>query len=681
MKLDNANSIFNMGDTSIRVKQLVEVNKVILHRLYAFMQADTLWEKNPQNQEFFYQEFIKEIVRIETEDGIELFQDFKRAKNYTPPNPARKGLRGRTLTNSLVKNGFVDSKRTISPVAINYLNQNIKKADKLEAILGLSEDNLIYLRQYLKLRVYDSSTDNYFYNFRFALKFLTKYKNVPQNDFLKILESVKPTQSTTEINNIIDCYREVSENNMLFDEYYKSLFSSTLRSEETLEEVRRMFTASDFSDENFVKYFNNRDSRETSLLYKDFVLEVIKLKETRDIEAFNKVKELSRDNRIKKAFAGGKLPFEFGRNESIQEFLDTNKENPLLDSDHYQIYLEFIFSKHNDLIREYSDMCRRAFKVTGLISFENGIVNLSTPWLITPMLNILQDDFTLNGNDSYTAYEENLDSPWFNDLTLIEILNLSDSTINLILKEIGEEFGETNIENIPELLMNEREMEYREFVDSHFPKERVISILSEIITRSDEAVFKEVTEQTTIPTIYEYLLTIAWYHISKNKDYLLHKSFQVTLDGDKLPLSHRGGGAGDIEVVTNDYSLLLEVTLMDMNTQKRGELEPVIRHTTNFAIENQHSDNIQTIFIANELDNNVLNVFRATQFIELSGTNVKGTVPGLNIFALTTAEVIAILEKGINDLEMLEIIKNHKNSNPIRISTNWRDSIIEGILN
>ena len=33
MKLDNQQSIFNMGDTSIRVKQFVEVNKLILKHI------------------------------------------------------------------------------------------------------------------------------------------------------------------------------------------------------------------------------------------------------------------------------------------------------------------------------------------------------------------------------------------------------------------------------------------------------------------------------------------------------------------------------------------------------------------------------------------------------------------------------------------------------------------------
>ena len=158
---------------------------------------------------------------------------------------------------------------------------------------------------------------------------------------------------------------------------------------------------------------------------------------------------------------------------------------------------------------------------------------------------------------------------------------------------------------------------------------------------------------------------------------MIHKTFQVSLDGNKLPLTHRGGGAGDIEIINDEYSLLIEATLMDMNTQKRGELEPVIRHSINFELSNSGS---QTIFIANELDNNVLNIFRASKFIQFNGTLNSGTVDGLSIFALTTDELIQILISGITDIELLEKIKDSNYSEPTQIVNNWRASIISNIL-
>lgn len=389
------------------------------------------------------------------------------------------------------------------------------------------------------------------------------------------------------------------------------------------------------------------------------------------------ITKLSKDEKIKKAFGEGKIPFKFTKNNSVEEFIQNNISNPLLSGNGFQIYLQFIFSKHNDLIKEYSDMCRRAFQVTGLISFDNGLVNLNSKWIIAPLLELLGDKFKLTGDELYNNYELNSDSAWFSDLTTIEILNITHSEIQSLYNALGKKFGITDLSQVNKMIIDKREKEYRDFIESHFPISTVLTILKLIKQRDDEQVFKLVTENANVPTIYEYILTIAWYHLSQNKNFMIHKTFQVSLDGNKLPLTHRGGGAGDIEIINDEYALLIEATLMDMNTQKRGELEPVIRHSINFELSNSGS---QTIFIANELDNNVLNIFRASKFIQFNGTLNSGSVDGLSIFALTTDELIQILISGITDIELLEKIKDSNYSEPTQIVNNWRASIISNIL-
>ncbi|NRG35102.1 hypothetical protein, partial [Niallia circulans] len=283
MKLESSTSIFNMGDTSIRVKQIVDVNRVILEQLNQF--AKTMkWPGKTANQETFYRSLLEKIVELESEEGLELFKDFARLRNYTPPNEDRLGMRGRTITNGLVKTGLINSQRELSAVGKNYLNNNLQKKDAIEEALGLDFDNLVYARQFLKLRIYSSESNKYFYNFRFALKFLARYSDVPQNDFLKIIESIKPEFTQIELEKIIDDYAPVANNNQIFDEYYKNTFSYTLRSSNELNEVQQMFLTKDFSDENFIKYFSNRDNNDTSLLYKKFTLTLIELKETKSTE-------------------------------------------------------------------------------------------------------------------------------------------------------------------------------------------------------------------------------------------------------------------------------------------------------------------------------------------------------------------------------------------------------------
>src|SRR5699024_1770080 len=152
------------------------------------------WIRNTTIQEEFYRTFLELIFQIEEDNDIELFRDFARYRNYAPPTSNRIGLRGRTLTNGLVKTGLIDSNRNISEVGSKYLDNTLMEADPLEKALGLQQDNLLYLRQFLKLRIYSHADNHYFYNFRFALKFLSKYSDIPQDDFLKILLSIKPNQ-------------------------------------------------------------------------------------------------------------------------------------------------------------------------------------------------------------------------------------------------------------------------------------------------------------------------------------------------------------------------------------------------------------------------------------------------------------------------------------------------------
>lgn len=45
MRLGSPQSIFNMGDTSIRVRQLVEVNQLILTHVIEYRSGDFIWEK------------------------------------------------------------------------------------------------------------------------------------------------------------------------------------------------------------------------------------------------------------------------------------------------------------------------------------------------------------------------------------------------------------------------------------------------------------------------------------------------------------------------------------------------------------------------------------------------------------------------------------------------------------
>lgn len=683
MKLNTSESIFNMGDTSIRVKQVIDVYRLILEHTEDYVEDSEQWKGNSELHENFYLALLQKIHKLEEVEGVKLFKSFQRLENYSRPSKSRLGMRGRTLTNSLVKTGLLNDRRELSEVGKRYLNNELKNPDEFESLLNLNFDNLVYLRQFLKLRIYSPDGSHYFYPFRFALNFLAKHSNVPEKHFLTIVLSIRPDQSQEYINEVMNEYIKVKDGKQSFREYYNEKFLEHFRPLDNLDLVEEMFRKKDFATENFEKFFWNKKGKKESIdLYRDFVVKVVELKENTintNVKILEELKKISQDEKIKRAFSAGKAPFTFSKKLNVKDFLEKNKESPLLNGDNLNIYLEFIKSKHLILIDEYSDMLKRTFNVTGLFSFDNKLVNMNDVTLIESLIEYLDESFVISGDDeSYDKYELSDSSLWFKDLSILDLFYVENEKRKEILKTIGLKIGESDLEGLREKVIIQKEKDFELFIDKKFPLSKVIKILTDISNRNDDDVFKEVTDNATIPTIYEYILTIAWYYIAE-KRFAISKAFQVTLDGEMLPLSHRGGGAGDIEIVTDRYALLLEATLMDVNNQRRNELEPVIRHSVNFSLDNKEKSP-QTIFIANDLDTNVLNIFRATQFIELTGTLVEGKVSGLNIFALTTNEVIEILHKEINDIQILKRINESLNAPNNFIKDGWREDVIQSIL-
>lgn len=672
-----------MGDTSIRVKQVVDVNKVVLAHLVSFIQIHT-WEANNLNQEKFYQSLLGEIIRFENELGMELFTDFKRKKDYEPPIN-KIGLRGRTLTNALLKTGFIHKDRTLSEIGKAYLDNAII-ADELEKYLNLKLDNLAYFRQYLKLKIFSPNGSHAFYNFRFAIKFLTQYENVPKSEFLTILLSIKPTFDERLLNQIVADYQKVRSQQLSFNDYYTQYFTNAVTLQNNLQKINQLSTTfdlkHDFDKKDFSQlFFNGKGNFEP---YLKFVADLIRFIKHQVAVNLNNLITSSKDKSVQKAFGYGKALFVYKKNMTVSSFLAENKGNPLLTDNLATLYKIFLASKNDDLIREYGDMCQRYFEVTGIISFNNNLVTLNDKWFFDILINVLGEKFNLSNDTNYHDYEEDKQSIWFKNTSLITALAIGSTDIKLITQEISEKFGNINPKQLQQHISEQREKAFRQFINDKFPKQTVIDILSMITVRDNDKIQASVTNNANVPTIFEYILTIAWYYIAggaTNCQFYVHKAFNLTLDGNKLPLSHAVGGQGDIEIISEEYALLIEGTLMDTNTQKRGELEPVIRHSINFTLT-QSPRPTQTLFIANVLDTNVLNIFRAMQFVDLVGTSRQASnVQDLNIYGLTTDELIKILQSNKTDKQVLAIINSNKDGSPQSIRHGWRNKSIKQLLN
>lgn len=663
MKLKEDTSVLNYGDTSFRRhKQYLSEYRILLNLLSQHMENKQTWVKNSRLQSNYYTSVI---------DNTDLFD-----RNETTQDKMAK--RGRTLTNSLVKTGLINEKRQISPVGKAWLSMKLKPRDPLEKILNLSEDNLVFLRQWSKVRLYNKEGDHYFIPFMFMLNLLSHYRRIPKKDFLVFIHFIPPTLNDQQLNDLIQKYSDVANGKMNFNEFIARYLVDNQNLANVVDDVQKLLSSDNIDQDEFNKYFVNGKSKDSAgPIYLSFVKALINFRSKPTVARMKELVKQGAQSKIKKAFGFGKNPFKFSkkRDYTLDEFIDDNSDNNLINTLLGNIFVVFRNSKRVDLVHEYGDMTYRLTNLAGVISYSNNIVSL-------PLRPVFEKIFTsydisMSGSENYKDFDLNFGSALYQQSTFLESLRLSDNQIDSVLKLVARAMGLDNYQEIAKKVEKQNDLRFEKLVRNKFPKTTVLELLQQFVSRKDELIAKTVTDNAPIADIFEYVLGLAWYYIS-NKKVNIRNAYNLSLDADFLPLSHAPGYQGDLEFHYENRTLLLEATLMDHNTQKRGELEPVIRHTVNLTIENGLQPT-QTIFVASELDDNVINIFRATQFIELNHSAKNGSTSGINIFALSISELIKLMKANINDSKILNTINNAMDGNPTQVKNNWRTPILESM--
>ena len=640
----------NLGDTSFRRKNLLDDYKVMLQGITEQLEE---WDTKNSSQMAFYQYVAKSGLIDDTFYGDyysfisdkfkeSIFEKYKNKKEVTDYKSLVKYFileqkkRGRTYTNALVKIGLVDEKRKITEVGEALLDGDIKQ-DDIEKLFNLSADNIIFLRQLLKLRVYEFEGKNYIYPFRMGIYLLSKFDDIPQKEFCTILSLIRAGKTDEEYRETLDKYKLVKNKNISFGEYVSRYIQEETSEIKFAEKYR-------ISKEKFEKYFLNRKSKEKIEDYFEFYEISLDFFENRNLKTYKNLEKISKKGSIKKAFGYNKVPFKFCK--TLKEFFEENKETIFeaknVEEFNKLFYELFRDSKNYDLIFEYNDMTIRTFNLSGLISFENGLVSLSYKWLSKNIFSEIIGMKKLSNEVVKDNFHKNV--------SFSEIFDLSEERIESFIEKLRKENNIPKEISIFEYFSDKIDKDFEKKLEKRFSNDKVCSILNLFKNReNDEKISKEVTDNAKIPTIFEYILAIAWHRIS-NKEFNLKKSLKLSLDGDGFPLSHAPGGDGDIIAEYSDFDVMLEATLMDKNTQKRGELEPVIRHTTNLTIKNmEENKETYTFFVANELDMNVINIFRATSQIRLQSTQDREKYTnGIKIYSLTIDKIVYLLENNIN---------------------------------
>lgn len=294
-------------------------------------------------------------------------------------------------------------------------------------------------------------------------------------------------------------------------------------------------------------------------------------------------------------------------------------------------------------LSDYQDLNKRYLNITDAFLFDDGKVTF------TPLFeNFFRTEAGRVFEDSYTRCDY---------LTMDCAMNRINQNLVFNPAQVINVFNESENQNISSMdemydfLEHDRYNRFRHLIDTRFPNDTIISVLDSCENRrNDDELVSLFGGEADVPTIFEYIVGIAWYRLSRYQGKILDY-MNLSLDVSLLPRTHAGGGESDIVykyTATDDYpehALLIECTLMEGTTQRRGEMEPVSRHLANYMIDKD--ENAYCTFVSNNLHASVVSDFRGRKLTPYYRNDTEH-VDSMKIIPLHTRELKSILKKDLS---------------------------------
>ena len=708
MRVEKSDQVINLMDTNGRRNDVVNAYTIYMEILRELGEetGDYSFNRFPESlkQFNFYKEAIERspekfqkhdnydwiIAKLSSGAYREAFEDrdLEKLRRLSGGKKFLKKLdngiedRARHYTSNLVKIGFTYLDRRLTPVGFSFVDGKEIVRDSFESLLPIDDTNLIFLRQLLKLRVYNKDCTRYYSPMMMCIYILLQNESINMRDLQFMVSLITPfyyVDPKQYIEKVMETSVEEFENTYINYDTEPQYF-----------EVNSQPAPMD--KQLFEKVFKNGKSKSIVEEYYNFYSSLVDFMNNKNEESLKKLflYYSHSKSKIDKAFGYSKNIFIFDKKEpyNVANFLELNENNDYLQSEKLNsiIYKKFMGSKRHDSVKEYSDTFMRLLSVTGVVHLKNGIAKLKFRDLWTILFNDINLENFIFSNSTkieYKAYEENPESSFYKHVSIEKILGIQKEQGEVILNNVADNLGVSTVNEAKEKLKTGVNDEFVEFIKENYPKEKTIQLLSMFSDRSNDKEIQSMVGSTaSVPTIFEYLVGIAWYHISK-KEYDVFSSFNLTMNADFTPETHAGGGDGDIIVHYDNTVVMLEVTLMNKQAQKRGEWEPVLRHSANLTID-VAPKKVVTFFIADELDDNTINIWRAVASVPLKSSREavnKGRLArNVTIMPLKNNELVKIIEKNTNEEALIESIEDSFLELDHEFDSEWREEIIKDIM-
>lgn len=630
---------WSLGTTSFR---MVEFNRKIERQLELLRDfwskpafVNQQWSENEPLQEQYYNH-LKENDFIEGE-------------------APRKAKDAREKTSGLVDLGLIDAERRLTEAG-NALLQIALNADfNTNNLLQIPADSYLYLKQLLK--VYSPSDNGYVRPYIVLIMALNRLGELSFDEFTYLLPLAINEAKTQDL---FDSIESIRSGNGTIDETIIDVLMDMPNYQEALD----ILLKSDVTENVITEVGMNRKSRSYDKPYFKLYKALQDVIDTRSDEAAINLFDATKSISGRCATFWKQYLFNTSLTSKVNKegFATVNNRARLFNcADEAEFKTEFFKLMHlfkaKSTLSDYFDLNRRYFRTTDTILFQDDKVKFD----------IIPNCFFKIAEQNLTALAYTSDDNLSSNISLESIVG-AQITENQIFAKIEEIYGVQvrNLYDVQAFVDRERYERFNAMVDSKFTDEKIIELMSAFEDRRDGDIQSMVTNNADVPTIFEYVLAVAWYKISGRKGKVL-EYMNLSLDADLLPVTHAAGGHEDITYkyeATEDYpahTLLLEATLASSTNQRRMEMEPVSRHLGDYLLS--HTDEqAYCLFATTYLHVNVISDFRMRKSNPYYSVDGARFVEGMKIIPLQTSEIKTIIKKRLTYGDLYRMFEAAYNS-------------------
>ncbi|ONI45252.1 hypothetical protein AN641_04315 [Candidatus Epulonipiscioides gigas] len=624
---------WSIGTTSFRTKNF---NRTIEEQLGLIRQfweihanVSEIWTGNNKLQAKYY-DFMVSVGFVDGE-----------AKNK--PKDARE------KTSGLVDIGLLNSERKLTEVGIALLELCDNGDFKSDNFLEIDQDSFIYLKQLLK--TYNEVDGNIVRPFIVFAYLETKLGFLTQDEFKYLVPLCINAETTKMIENEIRLQRTGKGNT-------DNVLINVMMAKENYSQAYTYFMENSATEDLICSVGMNRKSRVYDKAYYPFYNELksVVLDMNDDLlplyEATKKISGKSKtfwSNLIFKNFNRGGIKTNGRKHLTNVAILEATNEKEFKDAFFKMMHL----FKMKSTLSDYLDLNRRYFKTTETVIFADSKVEFD----------IMPKCYFGNIADELLSIAFTESKYLFTDVGISTISPIFGLDIYKLYQQLGIKVGKTvtTATEAKAVVRDERYVRFNKLIDEKFSNDALVDLLNKFDVRDDAYLRSYITDNANVPTMFEYILGIAWYKISDRQGDILDY-MNLSLEADLLPKTHAGGGEADIVYLydeTSNYpqhTLLIEATLAENTGQRVLEMESVSRHIGEYCLKNKDKE-AYCIFISTKLLLNLIRDFRTRKTTPYFSSNGENFVEGTKIIPLKTTELKTILQKDIKYTELYPLFE------------------------